>query len=131
MTTTEPELITIIEGPTPEFRMTPQEWVQSLYEGAEDRIVATCQLRTGNGPDIVARCRKAWDERRSVKLDFPDELRMRQQVDVMSLRLTEIEEGQVLNIWVALPVEFVQDADDDDDFDDDLDDEDAGGMSFF
>jgi hypothetical protein len=130
MTTTEPELITIIEGPTPEFQITPQEWVQSLYEGAEDRIVANCQLRTANGPDIVARCRKAWDEQRSVKLDFPDELRMRQQVDVMSLRLSEIDEGQVLNIWVALPVEFVQAIEDDDQFDDDSDEDDEDNMFF-
>ena len=120
----EPELITIIEGPTPEFRATPQEWVQSIHEGPEDQVVAVCELRTGNGEDIMGRCRNAWREGRKVKLDFPDELRMRQQVDVVSIRLTEQDEGPMLHLWVALPLEdFIQETlDEDDDGGDDDDD---------
>jgi hypothetical protein len=122
MTMIEPELITIIEGPTPEFRSSPQEWVQSIQEGPEDRMVAVCQLRTGSGPDILARCQNAWREGRPVKLDFPDELRMRQQVDVVAVRLQELEEGEVLVVWVSLPLiddeelEEIDEDEDDDDF---------------
>ncbi|MCB9418476.1 MAG: hypothetical protein H6667_01615 [Ardenticatenaceae bacterium] len=130
MTVSEPELITIIEGPTPEFQPTPQRWLQSIYEGPDDQAVAFCQLRTGNGSDIIARCQNAWRENRPVKLDFPDEIRMRQQVDVVAMRLDEIDEGQVLHLWVALPYELVgvEDFDngDFDDFDEDYDDEDDG-----
>lgn len=136
MSAIEPELITIIEGPTPEFQPSPQDWLQSIHEGPEDRFVAMCQLRTGNGEDIVERCRRAWRELRPVKLDFPDELRMRQQVDVVSLRLGEVEEGQLLTIWVSLPIEYELSDDDfdldeddfdfDDDFDDDDEDDDDG-----
>lgn len=125
MPATEPELITIIEGPTPEFRFSPQEWVQSIHEGPGSSIVATCQLRTGNGEDIMDRCRRAWQELRPVKLDFPDELRMRQQVDVLAAKLEATNEGPVLNIWVSLPPEYDDEGDDDDaiDYDDDDDDD--------
>lgn len=109
MTAIEPELITIIEGPTPEFQVTPQEWVQSMHEGPQTHIVATCQLRTGNGEDIVSRCQRAWKELRPVKLDFPDEMRMRQQLNVLALRLHEREEGPMLTLWVSLPPEFGED----------------------
>lgn len=130
MTVSEPELISIIEGPSPEFQPTPQRWLQSIYEGPDDQAVAFCQLRTAKGPDILARCQNAWREHRPVKLDFPDEIRMRQQVDVVAMRLDEVDEGQVLLLWVALPYELVgvEDLSDDDfdDFDDDYDDEDDG-----
>ena len=35
----EPELITVVEGPTPEFRPSPYLWFQSVYEGPEDADV--------------------------------------------------------------------------------------------
>ena len=124
MTTIEPELITIIEGPTPEFRITPQDWAQSLQEGPDNSIVATCQLRTGNGEDILERCRRAWRELRPVKLDFPDEMRMRRQLSVTALRLGEVEEGPLLHLWVALPMDYVKLDDNDDDFDLEDDDND-------
>ena len=85
-------------------------------------MMAMCQLRTGNGPDILARCQNAWREGRPVKLDFPDELRMRQQVDVVAVRLQELEEGEVLLVWVSLPLidddelEEIDEDEDDDDF---------------
>lgn len=120
MSAIEPELITIIEGPTPEFRITPQEWVQSVYEGPETHIVATCELRTGNGLDIKERCQRAWQENRPVKLDFPDELRIRQRLDVLAMRLKEVDEGEMLLLWVSLPPEFGAD---DIEFDEDDDDE--------
>lgn len=117
----EPELITIIEGPTPDFMPNPQGWVQSVFEGPDGGEIALCQLRTANGPDIVERCQRAWQEGRPVRLDYPDDMRMRQQVDVVALRLTNIEEGQLLYIWVTLPFEVEAD-DDDDELDEDDDD---------
>ncbi|MEJ2240506.1 MAG: hypothetical protein P8X82_19635 [Gemmatimonadales bacterium] len=105
MTSLEPELITIIEGPTPDFQPTPQRWLQSVHEGPEDQHIALCQLRTMNGESILERCQNAWQDGRLVKLDFPDRLRLRQQVDVVAIRLQEREEGAMLLIWVALPIE--------------------------
>jgi hypothetical protein len=114
METTEPELITIIEGPTPEFQLTPQRWSQSIHEGPADRSTGQCQLRTMNGEDIMERCQDAWDEGRLVKLDFPDRLRLRKQVDVVAMRLQEKEEGAVLLLWVSLPIEPEEEAGDED-----------------
>ncbi len=116
----EPELITIIEGPTPDFMPNPQGWLQTIYEGPEELHVALCQLRTGNGADIVERCQNAWQEGRAVRLDYPDDMRLRRQVDVVALRLTTIEEGELLLLWVTLPwdMEDVEESDEYDDFDD-------------
>lgn len=115
----EPELITIIEGPTPDFMPRQQAWVQSIFEGPEESEVALCQLRTGNGVDIIERCQRAWQEGRPVRLDYPDDLRLRQQIDVVALRLTKIDEGELLLLWVDLPMEETEEAGEgeDDDFD--------------
>ncbi len=126
MTIKEPELISIIEGPTPEFRPTPQHWLQSIHESPMDRGIALCQLRTATGPDILERCQHAWRENRPVKLEFPDEMRMSQQVDVVAMRLSEVEAGQVLNLWVSLPFEMFFVIEDEDDLGDDEFDEDDG-----
>ena len=127
MAVTEPELISIIEGPTPEFQPTPQRWLQSIHEGPEDRAIAMCRMRTMSGEDIMDRCYRAWDEGRSVKLDYPDELRMRQQADVVAMRLTEVDEGKMLLLWVSLDYEIEYEEVDDDDFDGEEDD----GFDFF
>ena len=101
----EPEYITILEGPTPNFQSSPSLWLQAVYEGPHDAAIAHCELRTANGEDIAERCRTAWQEGRPVRLDYPDELRMRQEVEVVALRLREREEGTVLVLWVRWPIE--------------------------
>ena len=104
----EPELITIIEGPTPEFTPNPTGWAMSVYEGPEETGIALCRLRTGNGPDIVERSEDAWAEGRPVRLDYPDNLRLRKQVDVVALRLMPVDEGDMLLLWVAMPWEVAE-----------------------
>ena len=64
----EPELITVVEGPTPEFRESPYLWFNSVYEGPEDAEVVMCELRTYSGQSIVDRCQDAWQEGRPVRL---------------------------------------------------------------
>lgn len=118
MTELEPELITIIEGPTPDFQPSPQRWLQSIYEGPDDKETAVCQLRTANGEDIMERCQRAWRENRPVRLDYPDDLRMRQQADVVAMRLQQVEEGQLLLLWVSLPVVYEDEEEEFDEGDD-------------
>jgi hypothetical protein len=113
----EPELIEIIEGPPPEFQPTVQNWLQSLHEGPEVTQVAMCQLRTATGDDIRERCEIAWEEKRPVRLDFPDEWGMRQQLEVVALRLSEVDEGQLLTIWVAVPYTPVEEEEEGDEED--------------
>ena len=117
---TEPELITILEGPTPEFIPDLQLWNWGIHQGTEENEIALVELRTANGEDIRQRCRNAWKEGRLVQLDYPDELRMRQQADVVAMRLKEVHEGTILKLWVTLPIQegesvFDSDVDDDDD----------------
>ncbi|HET6447406.1 MAG TPA: hypothetical protein VFI27_22820 [candidate division Zixibacteria bacterium] len=99
----EPELISIIEGPTPDFRPSPYLWFQSVLEGPEDTEIVMCELRTFNGEDIVNRCRNAWTEDRAVKLDYPDYLRLRRQIDVVALRLQDSDEGPMIVLWLRQP----------------------------
>ena len=126
----EPELITVVEGPTPDFRPSHDLMVQSVLEGPMDSATAICEMRTANGHDIRQRCLRAWRERRPVLLDFPDEMRLRQQVEVVAMRLNEVEEGAVLVLWVRWPM-LLEEEDDEDDFfedyfeDDYYDDEEA------
>lgn len=122
MNVIEPEYITILEGPTPDFQAAPSLWMQSVYEGPVDAAIAQCELRTMNGQDIMERCQAAWRERRPVLLDFPDDLRMRQEVEVVAMRLREIEEGTVLVLWVRWPLEE-GDEEEEDYFDEDSYDE--------
>ena len=98
----EPELITVVEGPTPEFRESPYLWFSSVYEGPEDAEIVMCELRTYGGESIVERCRAAWQEGRPVRLDFPDRLRLRRQLDVVAMRLSVIEEGPLLQLWLRV-----------------------------
>jgi hypothetical protein len=116
----EAEKITILEGPTPEFQPAIQLWNWSILEGVDPGDIGHCELRTGNGNDIQDRCRRAWREGRQVLLDYPDEMRMRQTIPVVALRLNQEDEGTVLNLWVWQPIqegELV--ADDEDGSDDD------------
>jgi hypothetical protein len=121
----EPEFINIIEGPTPEFMPSPY-WLQTVYEGPFDQEVAICELRTATGEDIMERCQQAWREGRPVKLDFPDEMRMRQQLDVVAMRLGEVDEGQLLRLWVSFPVEY-----DDEEEEEEMDEGDEDDNGFF
>ncbi len=114
----EPELITIIEGPTPDFHPSPYLWFQSILEGPEDAEITMCELRTFNGESIIERCRSAWDSGRSVKLDYPDYMRLRKQIDVVAMRLQEEETGPMLVLWVRqliseLREEEIDDGDED------------------
>lgn len=103
----DPEYITIVEGPTPEFRASPDLGIHSVLEGPQDYYTAMCEMRTLNGRGIVERCQQAWKEGRSVRLDFPDEMRLRKELDVAALRLEEVDEGMVLQVWVWQPVELL------------------------
>lgn len=113
----EPELITILEGPTPDFRSDIQLWNWGVYQGITESDVAIVEMRTNNGEDIRERCQRAWREGRKVQLDYPDELRLRQQIDVVAMRLKEVEEGTVLKLWVYAPYDLTEESikEDDDD----------------
>jgi hypothetical protein len=49
------------------------------YEGQEEIDIALCQLRTGNGK-TSSRAVTAGKEGRTVRLDYPDDMRLRRQL---------------------------------------------------
>lgn len=102
----EPEFITIVEGPTPDFRPTPSFFFPSVMEGPNDAETFMCELRTMNGKSILDRCRRAWRQDRPVCLLYKDEMLMEQTADVVAMRLKEIPEGTVLYLWLRAYVEY-------------------------
>jgi hypothetical protein len=99
----EPEFITIVEGPEPEFVSHEETWALSLLEGPEYIGVSRCQLRTYNGSAMVERCRQAWAEGRPVLLDYPNRFGLRKHAQVVAARHKEIEQGPLLLLWVRSP----------------------------
>jgi hypothetical protein len=96
------EFITIVEGPTPDFTPSDAEWPWSLQEGPGSIVCAVCSLRTFNGEVLVERCRRAWDEDRPVRLDYPDGEGGRQEADIVAVRKETVDEGDLLHLWVSL-----------------------------
>ena len=112
MTYTEPEKITIIEGPPPEFMLAQDVWSMSMWEGTLPRSVGVCQMRTFNAGALMERCHRAWGEGRPVLLDFPQMDGLRQKVEILAARPGRVEEGDLLNLWVAVPNGFITRHDD-------------------
>ncbi|MEK7312475.1 MAG: hypothetical protein AAB382_10910 [Chloroflexota bacterium] len=123
--TTEPEKITIVEGPPPLFEPAGDPWVYGLTEGPVLRQTARCILRTFNGPSLVERCRSAWKEARDVFLDYRENDGLRKEALILAARCDEVPEGHVLQLWIqldALPEAALDDGDID--ADSDIDDTD-------
>jgi hypothetical protein len=96
------EKITIIEGPTPAFEAAHETWLPALAEGPLLPRLALTRLRTFNGPAMVERCWKAWDERRPVHLEYRDEHGTTRSAEIVAARYAEVSEGHVLLLYVRL-----------------------------
>jgi hypothetical protein len=98
--------ITIVEGPPPDFRPASHQWTASLAEGPNWTAVASCEMRTFNGKGLVERCRKAWQAGRPARLDYPIQTAPyapksgRAEVEIVAARWRDIQEGQVLTLWI-------------------------------
>ncbi len=100
MESTESEVITIVEGPTPEFHMATEPWALSLLEGQSAHIAATCQVRSFNGQKLLERCLRAWRRQHTIRLDFKETDGLRRQVEIIAARLDQVDNVDVLNLWV-------------------------------
>lgn len=112
----EPALISIIDGPPPQFYFTEDVMAQELYDTTRPYEVARVEMRTMSGPKMLARCRNAWNVRRPVMLEFKDMDGFKQRLEICGARFEELNDGTLLQLWVRMPVElqFVGAADDDD-----------------
>ncbi len=98
--TLEPEQITIIEGPTPDFHIVGDPWTLSAIEGSGPYIIAQCQVRSFNGQKLMERCEHAWSNRNAIRLDYRQIDGLRRQVDIVAARLDQVDGTDVLNLWV-------------------------------
>jgi hypothetical protein len=119
------EKITIIEGPPPTFEAVTEGWVLGLNESPILSDIALTRLRTYNGPALVERCHRAWRNRQTIYLEYRTSDGLENQAPIVAARYTDVEEGQVLLLWVRLENEEVEvelgyDDDAEDDFDDDF-----------
>jgi len=111
--------ITIVEGPPPRFKPADQLWVASLAEGSVPTVVASCDMRTFNGPGLVERCRRAWAEGRPARLNYPVRhapyapASTRAEIEIVAARWSQVQEGQVLTLWVRTehPEQLITDED--------------------
>lgn len=116
--------ITIIEGPPPVFEPVQDGWALGLNEGPQLTVNVMTRLRTFNGPALVERCYRAWHNKLPIHLHYRNELGLEQQAPILAARSLDIEDGNVLLLWIYLDrdeVEFEIDSGDDENAEDDLD----------
>ncbi len=97
--------ITIIEGPTPVFERIDDGWPLGLNEGPAYYDMALTRLRTFNGPALVERCHRAWNQNLPIFLHYRNEMGLESKVPILAARASEMEEGQVLYLWIMKPQE--------------------------
>jgi hypothetical protein len=118
----EERKITIIEGPPPTFEAAMDEWTLSLVEGPSLSQIAMTRVRAVNGPALVERCYRAWRQREPIHLEFRGPDGLIQRVPIVAAHYTQVDDADVLRLWVAIDnadvqveYEFVDDADEEDD----------------
>ena len=118
--------ITIIEGPPPTFEAVADGWVQGLNESPSLADIAITKLRTYNGAALVERCHRAWRSQHTINLEYRSEDGLEREAPIVAARYVEMDEGQLLLLWVRITDEDVElelgyEDDLGDDIDDDLD----------
>ncbi|HLB65445.1 MAG TPA: hypothetical protein VJJ46_11430 [Anaerolineales bacterium] len=117
------EKITIIEGPPPTFEAATEPWLLGLVEGPSPSRVVLCRLRTFNGPALVERCFRAWRNCQSAALEFRSDDGLTQQAQIVAARWADMEDGQILLLWVSLDENEIEiQIEIEDELDDDADD---------
>ncbi len=115
--------ITIIEGPPPIFEPVQDGWALGLNETRQFSVTALTRLRTFNGPALVERCYRMWNQRLPITLHYRDETGLEASAPILAARSVETDDGQVLLLWLHVErddLELEIDSDDDsadDDFD--------------
>ena len=105
----DPELITIVEGPPPEFRTVNDEWMYSLLDSARPFFISLCQVRSLKGQILMERCQRTWHAQRSIHLDFPTMSGLRKQLEIVAAKYEALPEGDLLNLWVRHQPQDIQD----------------------
>jgi hypothetical protein len=102
------EKITIIEGPPPTFELVPDVWANGIVECPTPGSVVMTRLRTFNGPALVERCHRAWRNRQPIQLEYRNPDGLNREAPIIAARSTESRDGQVLMLWLRLPVDEIE-----------------------
>jgi hypothetical protein len=94
--------ITIIEGPPPVFEKIGEAWALGLNETPNLSGIALTRLRTFNGQALIERCQRAWSEQGTMHLEFRGMDGLESQTPILAARAVEIDEGQLLVLWVRV-----------------------------
>lgn len=92
--------ITIIEGPPPVFEDVDGGWAMGLNESPSLYEMALTRLRTFNGPALVERCHRTWNQQSSMFLHYRNEIGLEEKVPILAARTVDTEEGHMLMLWV-------------------------------
>ncbi len=116
--------ITIIEGPPPVFESIEDGWALGLNEGPALYDLALTRLRTFNGPALVERCHRAWNNQSTINLHYRNDMGIEETAPIMAARSVDTGDGHLLLLWCRREPEEVEEeldlGDDDDDIDSDL-----------
>lgn len=115
------EKITIIEGPPPTFEAVGDGWILGLNESPNLYSIALTRLRTFNGPALIERCNRAWRKKNTINLEFRGLDGLEDHAPIVAARTLEVDDGQMLFLWVRL--EYEEDGEEAD-----LDDDDANSF---
>ena len=116
------EKITIIEGPTPEFREVNGLWIQGVAESPGQYDTYYTELRAFDGYSLVDRCTTAWQKNESIVLEYRTETGLTDEITIIAALSEETEDGDMIQLWVRQPREDVEfeikfdDGDDEEDF---------------
>jgi hypothetical protein len=116
--------ITIIEGPPPTFEDVREGWPLGLNESPTLHKLALTRLRTFNGPSLVERCYRNWHKRQTIQLEFRAADGLIHKTPIVASRTLEVEDGQMILLWVRLTEQeaLMELGSDDDQVDSDDDD---------
>lgn len=92
--------ITIIEGPPPTFESVQDGWAMGLNESPYLYDLALTRLRTFNGPALLERCHRTWNNQSTMFLEYRNDLGLEKQALIMAARHVETDEGHVLLLWI-------------------------------
>lgn len=116
------EKITIIEGPTPEFREVNVLWIHGVTESPGQFDTYYTELRAFDGVSLVDRCGAAWEKNESIVLEYRTETGLIEEITIIAAHFEDTEQGDLLQLWVRQPREDIEfelkfdDGDDEEDF---------------
>jgi len=97
--------ITIIEGPPPVFETIDDAWALGLNESPAVYYTALTRLRTYNGPALVERCHRMWNNKQPIYLHYKNTMGLEEKVPILAARSSDTTDGQVLFLWIRRDVE--------------------------